>query len=105
MAEADYNQAIKLNSQYIQTYNNRGLLYFNQGELDLAKADYNQAIRLNPNFADAYFNRFALYLNQGKIDLAMQDLKQAYDLYKIQGNTAQIQKIVEFVESVQQQQK
>jgi tetratricopeptide (TPR) repeat protein len=55
-------------------YNNRGLSYRHQKQLDLAMADFNEAIRLNPNHPAAYVNRAAEYLLMGKYDLAMIDL-------------------------------
>jgi tetratricopeptide (TPR) repeat protein/S1-C subfamily serine protease len=78
-AEAAHNQAIKLNPRSA-FYSNRGVLYDNQGKVDLALADYNKALALNPNDADACNNRGLLYYNQGKVDLALADYNQALEL-------------------------
>jgi tetratricopeptide (TPR) repeat protein/S1-C subfamily serine protease len=78
-AEVAYNQAIQRNPRS-SFYNNRGLLYYNQGKPDLAVADYNKAIDLNSNFAVAYTNRGLLYYEEGSSDLALADWNKAIDL-------------------------
>jgi tetratricopeptide (TPR) repeat protein/S1-C subfamily serine protease len=78
-AEVAYNQAIKRNPRS-SFYNNRGLLYYEEGKPDLAVADYNKAIALNPNLAQAYNNRGLLYYEEGKPELALADWNKAIDL-------------------------
>ena len=56
-AIADYNQAIKLKSDYAEAYNNRGIAKGNLKDYEGAIADFNQAIKLNPDFAKTYSNR------------------------------------------------
>ena len=51
---ADYNEAIRLNPEYVEAYYNRGITYNNKGDWDKSIADYNEAIRLNPDYAEAY---------------------------------------------------
>src|SRR5262249_55535042 len=62
-AIADYDQAIRLNPQAAEAYNNRGDAYKNGPQHDYAHAiaDYDQAIRLNPQYALAYSNRAQAY--------------------------------------------
>ncbi|GGA01458.1 tetratricopeptide repeat protein [Okeania sp. KiyG1] len=69
-----------------EAYNNRGIVYDNQGEYEKAIADYNQAIRLNPKNADAYYNRGLIHKRKRNIEKARSDFKKAADLYKQQGN-------------------
>ena len=61
-------------------YNNRGLIYFQSGELESALADYNKAIQLNPNLAGAYNNRANYYAERGKLIEAIDDYDRAIDL-------------------------
>ena len=61
-------------------YNNRGLTYFNQGELDKAFADFTKAIELDPQMIMAYQNRGSLYFTQGELDAAIADHTKAIEL-------------------------
>ena len=56
-AIADFNQAIKINPNYAQAYNNRGGIRYELGDKQGAIADFNQAIKINPNYANAYYDR------------------------------------------------
>ena len=75
-----YTEAINLNSELAEAYNNRGVAYKDKGEFDLAIQDFNKAIDLNPENANAYNNRGVAYANKGEFDLAIQDFNKAIDL-------------------------
>ena len=75
-----YTEAINLNSEHAEAYNNRGIAYKNKGEIDAAIQDYNKAIDLNSEYANAYNNRGVAYANKGEIDAAIQDYNKAIDL-------------------------
>ena len=75
-----YDQAIALNPQYAQAYNNRGVLRSEQGDPAGARTDCDQAIALNPQFAQAYNNRGVLRREQGEIAGARADYDQAIAL-------------------------
>jgi tetratricopeptide (TPR) repeat protein len=79
-AITDYDQAIRLNSNFAFAYNNRGNARSDLGDKQGAIADYNQAIRLDPNNAIAYNNRgFARY-GLGDKQGAIADYNQAIRL-------------------------
>ena len=61
-------------------YNNRGLIYFQSGQLLKAIADYDKAIQLNPQLASAYNNRANYYAVSGSPNLAISDYDRALDL-------------------------
>ena len=85
--QGDYQGAIVLLTQLIDRhpnsaadYNNRGLIYFQSGEMDLAIADYNTALQLNPHLDNAYNNRANYYAAEGKLAKAIEDYEIALDL-------------------------
>jgi len=59
----DFTEAIRINPNYAEAYNNRGIAYFylddkyNEKNYNLATLDFTEAIRINPNYAEAYNNR------------------------------------------------
>jgi tetratricopeptide (TPR) repeat protein len=71
-----YSQS-QSNRDLAETYFDRGIVYYEQGNLALALFNLNRAIELNPNYADAYINRGVVYANQQKWDLALADFTQA----------------------------
>ncbi len=78
-AEAAYNLAIT-KSPRANFYQNRGFVYFNQEQWDLALDDYNKAIALNPEDTKAYIDRGFVYFNQKQWDLALDDYNKAVAL-------------------------
>ena len=71
----DFEQAIKLNPNHTNAYNNRGIAKFKKGDLEGALEDYNTAIKLNPNYADAYYNRGIAYERLGRLKESKRDFK------------------------------
>ena len=63
-----------------QAYSNRGLAYYEKGDLDRAIADYSEAIRLDPKYAYAYNNRGNAYYDKGDHDRAIADYSEAIRL-------------------------
>jgi tetratricopeptide (TPR) repeat protein len=85
--QGDYTEAIALLNQLIHRrphnavdYNNRGLIYFQSGEMQKAFWDYNTALQLNPKLASAYNNRANYYAACGELAAAIADYDQAIDL-------------------------
>ena len=48
-----YTEAIDLNPEHVNAYNNRGCLTIIKGDFDNAIQDCNKAIELNPDYADS----------------------------------------------------
>ena len=74
-----YSRAIKLNPNYADAYNNRGVTYVEKGNLDHAIEDFNTAIDLKPNYA-AYNNRGLAYDKKGEFNRAIEDYTKVIDL-------------------------
>lgn len=75
-----FNAVIKRNPDSASDYNNRGLVFYKSGQIDLAIADYNKAIRLNPELDSAYNNRANYYAAQSQFLEALEDYTMALDL-------------------------
>lgn len=78
LAIRDYDSAIKLAPNDVDSYINRGNFYCKHGYQDLAIKDYDKALELNPNNADAYIGRGNAY-NTAR-HLAQRDLHKAVEL-------------------------
>lgn len=76
----EFKKAIEINPDYADSYNKRGLVYYNQAQYELAIKDYNFAIQLNPKYTDAYNNRGIVYFELEKYDLAISDYSKAIEL-------------------------
>ena len=72
--------AAKLNSNFADTYNNRGVVYIRMGEVKRAIEDYNKAIQLKPDSTDAYCNRGEAWLHLQEWDKAKADLTAAKNM-------------------------
>lgn len=70
-------EAIDLNPQYADLYNNLGSLYDIKGERDKAEEYLQRAIEINPRFGKAYCNRGVLYAGEGRWVEAEADYRTA----------------------------
>ncbi len=75
-----FTQAIILEPNFFEAYNNRGIIYGQTGDYDHAIEDLNEAIRLHPGLADAYHNRGLAYEGRGEIPSAFEDFSKAIEL-------------------------
>lgn len=57
----------------IAAYNNRGVAFRSNGEIDRAIEDYDQAIPLKPDYYVAINNRGVAFMNKGALDRAFAD--------------------------------
>lgn len=78
LAVQDYDSAIKLAPNDINSYINRGNFYCKHGYQDLAIKDYDKVLELDQNNADAYIGRGNAY-NTAR-HLAQRDLHKAVEL-------------------------
>jgi tetratricopeptide (TPR) repeat protein len=89
-----YSEAIRLDPENADAYNNRGNARREKDDLDGAVSDYNEAIRVNPKYAIAYNNRGNVRKAKGDLDGAISDYNEATRLnpeyvnaYYNRGNT------------------
>ena len=85
-AIADYNEAIRLNPNHVEAYNNRGGVRFKLGDKQGAIKDCNQVITIDTNNDQAYFNRGLIRSVLGDNQAAIEDYNQ---VIKIDSNNAE----------------
>ncbi len=66
--------------QLVAAYNNRGVAFRSNGELNRAIEDYDQAIRLMPDYYVAINNRGVAFMAKGEFDRAIADFDRAIQL-------------------------
>ena len=76
----DYDEAIRLNPEFVTALNNRANAYYKKGHFDQAIADFDEAVRLKPDFAEALSNRGNVYRKKGLIERAIEDYDKAIGL-------------------------
>jgi tetratricopeptide (TPR) repeat protein len=79
-AMAAFTQAIELNPQHVDAWNDRGWARYHRGEFDQALEDYNQALKLNLSFAFAYGNRALVWLEKEDYDKMRPDFERCYQI-------------------------
>ncbi len=67
----DFNKALVYKKDYSYALKNRGAVFQNLKQYDLAVADYKKAIELSPGFSSAMFNLGLNYVDAGKPDSAI----------------------------------
>jgi tetratricopeptide (TPR) repeat protein len=99
-ALSDYNKAIQINPKNPVTYDNRGFLKAQIGDTQGALSDYSQAIRIDKGFSPSYNNRAKLYESMGDKKNAINDLKKVADIYKMNGQEAEYQQVIQRINSL-----
>ncbi|WP_373535290.1 tetratricopeptide repeat protein [Microcoleus sp.] len=101
-AIADYTAAIRLNPNYAQAYNKRGIIHGrNLKDYPAAKADFDRAIEINPNYGDAYYNRARVREFLEDKPGAIGDYQKAADIYQKSGNTNDYQDAIKHLKILQ----
>lgn len=67
-------------AQLAAAYNNRGLAFRSNGEIDRAIDDYSEAIRLKPDYYVAINNRGVALMSKGELDRAIEDFTRTIEL-------------------------
>lgn len=73
-------QAIELDSNNIDIYNELGICLYAVGDLDNAIKTFSNGIKVYPNDYKTIFNRGMIYLELGNIPKAIEDINLAYEL-------------------------
>jgi len=79
-AIADFDEAIRLDAQFVPAYRSRAIAWRGKRQYDRAIADYNEVIRLNPRDADAYGGRGYARFFAGRYAEAAQDFTESLRL-------------------------
>ncbi len=79
-AITEYDQAIRLDPNYVSAYNNRGNSYNRKGEYRRALQDYDKALQLDPKYARGFNNRGEVFENLDEPDRAFDAYSAAIDL-------------------------
>ncbi len=80
IAVDEFREAIKLNLDFAEAYNNLGLALFYLSRFDEAIKEYQTALRIAPDFALAHANLGLALLNKDLVDEAIPELTRAIDL-------------------------
>ena len=80
-AIAAYEKAIPLNPKLLpEIYNNLGLIYFQQEQMEKAEVLLRKAVEIRPHFAPPYCNLGSLYEKKGDLDRAIQYYEKTVQL-------------------------
>ena len=77
MAINAYDNALRLNPDLVEAYNNRGLTNVALGQYEAAFADYDAAIARNPDYVETYNNRGLAKVSLGQYKAAIADYDAA----------------------------
>ena len=89
-AVADFNDAIRLDSDLTNGYWNRAFAWERLEEVDSAIDDYTEVIRLNPRFAPAYNWRGDQWFKKRDYDKAIADYDAAVVVIRTNFSTSRI---------------
>jgi len=79
-AIADLSEAVRIDPNFVKTYNHRGLAHFWIGERAEAIKDLTSAVTLDPYYVEAFNNRGNVYANLGDLDKAYADYSRTVEL-------------------------
>ena len=75
-----WNDTLQKSPRKARSHNNRGIIYFMQGNWPQAMYNYDKALEIAPYFADAYYNRGVIYEKQGKVMFAIDEYNEALEI-------------------------
>jgi tetratricopeptide (TPR) repeat protein len=79
-AIAYFSQAMEMDPNYSEYYNDRGAVFFKMNRLEDAERDYLQAIELSPPYAEVWTNLGQCYRAMERLDDAIRAYTRALDL-------------------------
>lgn len=79
-AKKEFQQAIRLNKNYAEAYNNLGALYYNARRYGSAIREYKKAIKLSDDNASFHSNLGAAYFSQKDTNQAVKEYQRAIQL-------------------------
>jgi tetratricopeptide (TPR) repeat protein len=79
-AIAEYDIALRAESNDAAILNKRGLAWLGKKDEGMALRDFNQAIKLKPDFANYWHNRGVAWYQKNKLEKAIADFNQALRL-------------------------
>ncbi|OKH19845.1 hypothetical protein NIES593_20495 [Hydrococcus rivularis NIES-593] len=103
-AALDYfNRALEIDPYHRGVLYNRARVYANLGNFQEAIRDLDRIIWAMPTHAAAYFYRSQCYAELGDRSLALKDCQQAVFLYQQQGQGANYQKAIAYLQKLQRE--
>jgi tetratricopeptide (TPR) repeat protein len=75
-----FTQAMAMDPNYSEYYNDRGAVHFRLGRLEQAEADYRRAIELSPPYAEVWTNLGQCYRQMGRMGAAVAAFDRSLDL-------------------------
>ncbi len=79
-ARPDYEEALKLDPDYVEAVNGLGVVHLKNSELDAALARFQQAREMDPTLADAFVGEGMVQYQKESLDEAEKSLSQAIQL-------------------------
>lgn len=76
----ELNEALRLNSEYIEVRNNLAVTHYKMGNYEEALGELLAAVGLNPDYTEAHSNLGSLYARLERYDEAVEELKLAIKL-------------------------
>ena len=77
-AMAQFEQALRIKSDYAEAHNNLGNALLQNGQGSEAMAQFEQALRINPDYAEAHNNLGDVLQQRGQLPEAMKQFEQAF---------------------------
>jgi tetratricopeptide (TPR) repeat protein len=76
----EFQEALRLDSGYIEVHNNLAVTYDKMGRYEEAIMELQEALRINPDYMEAHTNLGNIYVKLGRYDQAIAELKEAIKL-------------------------
>jgi tetratricopeptide (TPR) repeat protein len=73
-------KAIELAPDYATAYNNLGIVYGSQGQMDAAIAMFEKGIQVDPDYAEVHYNLGFAYENLEQLDAAIAEYQEAVSI-------------------------